>query len=131
LDTRAFRLRKEARVRSFEVDTLKTQAIKREILEKVGIDSTGVTFVAADFEKEDRLTRLVDAGFDPGKSALFLWEGVMMYLEREAVESTLRKIAGIVKGSVVAFDYCTTEPLESPAPSMRYARAGTRALGEP
>jgi methyltransferase (TIGR00027 family) len=130
-DTRAFRLPKDARVRSFEVDAPKTQAIKREILEKVGIDSTAVTFVAADFEKEDWLTRLVDAGFDPGKPALFLWEGVMMYLDREAVEATLRKIASTAKGSVVAFDYFTTEPLESQALYWRYARTMTRAAGEP
>jgi methyltransferase (TIGR00027 family) len=130
-DTRAFRLPKDARVRSFEVDAPKTQAIKREILEKVGIDSTAVTFVAADFEKENWLTRLVDAGFDPGKPALFLWEGVMMYLDREAVEATLRKIASTAKGSVVAFDYFTTEPLESQALYWRYARTMTRAAGEP
>ena len=130
-DTRAFRLPKDARVRSFEVDAPKTQAVKREILEKAGIDSTGVTFVAADFEKEDWLTRLVDAGFDPGKPALFLWEGVTMYLDRESVETTLRRIASTAQGSVVAFDYMTTEPLESTALYWRYARAGTRAAGEP
>ena len=130
-DTRAFRLPKDARVRSFEVDAPKTQAIKREMLKKAGIDSAGVTFVAADFEKEDWLSRLVDAGFYAGKPALFLWEGVMMYLDREAVEDTLRKIASIAKGSVVAFDYLTTEPLESQALYWRYARAGTRAAGEP
>ena len=73
----------------------------------------------------------MDAGFDPGKPALFLWEGVMMYLNREAVEATLRKIASTAKGSVVAFDYMTTEPLVSKALYWRYARAGTRAAGEP
>jgi methyltransferase (TIGR00027 family) len=130
-DTRAFRLPKDARVRSFEVDAPKTQAIKREMLEKVGIDSTGVTFVAADFEKEDWLARLVSAGFDPDEPALFLWEGVTVYLDREAVESTLRKIASTARGSVVAFDYSTTEPLESRALYWRYARAGTKAAGEP
>src|SRR5207249_1195763 len=36
-DTRAFRLPKDARVRSFEVDAPKTQAIKREMLKKAGI----------------------------------------------------------------------------------------------
>ena len=54
-----------------------------------------------------------------------------MYLDREAVETTLRKIAGTAKGSVVAFDYFTTEPLESQALYWRYARAMTRAAGEP
>ncbi len=130
-DTRAFRLPKDVGVRSFEVDAPKTQAIKREMLKKAGIDSARVTFVAADFEKEDWLTRLVDAGFDADKPALFLWEGVIVYLDREAVEDTLRKIASTAKGSVVAFDYFTTEPLKSQALYWRYARAGTRAGGEP
>jgi len=130
-DTRAFRLPKDTRVRSFEVDAPKTQATKREMLKKAGIDSTRVTFVAADFEKEDWLARLVDAGFNPDEPALFLWEGVIVYLDREAVETTLRKIASTAKGSVVAFDYFTTEALESQALYWRYARAGTRAAGEP
>ncbi len=130
-DTRAFRLPKDGRVRSFEVDTPQTQAVKRTMLDKAGIDTTGVTFVAADFEKENWLARLVEAGFDPGQPALFVWEGVIMYLDREAVEATLRKIAGTAKGSIVAFDYFTTEPLESQALYWRYGRAMTKAAGEP
>src|SRR5712692_1070196 len=88
-------------------------------------------FVAADFEQEDWLSRLVEAGFDPGKPALFLWEGVMIFLDRKAVEATLRKIASCASGSVVAFDYLTTEVLESQALHWRSARAGLRAAGEP
>jgi methyltransferase (TIGR00027 family) len=130
-DTRAYRLPEQARVRSFEVDTPKTQALKRDLLRKAGVDASEVTFVAADFEKEDWLARLVDAGFDPGVPALFLWEGVIIYLDREAVESTLRKIASTAKGSVVVFDYFTTESLDSQAPDWRYARATTSAAGEP
>lgn len=101
------------------------------MLEKARINSTGVTFVAADFEKEDWLTRLIEVGFDPDEPALFLWEGVMMYLNREAVENTLCKIASTAKGNVVAFDYFTTELLESQSLYWRYARAMTRAAGEP
>jgi len=130
-DTRAYRLPKDARVRSFEVDAPKTQGAKRELLSKAGIDTRGVTFVSADFETEDWLTRLVEAGFDTGKPCLFLWEGVMIYLNREAVETTLRKIASTAAGSVVAFDYYTTESLESPALYWRFARAATKAAGEP
>ena len=130
-DTRAYRLPKDAPVQSFEVDAPKTQAVKRELLKKAGIDLAGVTFVAADFEKEDWLSRLVDAGFDPGKPALFLWEGVMTYLDKEAVENTLRKIASTAKGSVVAFDYFTTEVLESRALYMRSVRTSLSAGGEP
>jgi methyltransferase (TIGR00027 family) len=130
-DTRAYRLPKEVRVQSFEVDAPETQAIKREMLKKAGIDAAGVRFVTADFEKEDWLSKLVEADFNPSKPALFLWEGVLMYLDRKAVELTLRKIAGTAKGSVVTFDYFTTEPLESPALYWRYGRMATKAAGEP
>jgi methyltransferase (TIGR00027 family) len=130
-DTRALRLSEDMRVRSFEVDTPKTQAIKREMLSKTSIDATGITFVSADFEKEDWFTRLMDAGFDPSKPTLFLWEGVVMYLDREAVEDTLRKIGSCASGSVVAFDYFTSEVLSSQALYWRFARMSTSAAGEP
>jgi methyltransferase (TIGR00027 family) len=130
-DTRAFRLPNEARVHSFEVDAPRTQAIKRELLSKAGIQEDGVTFVSADFERQDWLSRLVEAGFDPGKPALFLWEGVTMLLTQEAVEATLRTIASCACGSVVAFDYLTTEVLQSQALPSRLARAALRAAGEP
>jgi methyltransferase (TIGR00027 family) len=129
-DTRAFRLPKDARVKSFEVDMPKTQAVKREMLHKAGIDPARVTFVAADFEKDDWLARLVDTGFNPNAPALYVWEGVIPYLDQEAVKATLCKIAGTAAGSVVAFDYFTTEVLESQALIMRYARMGTKASGQ-
>lgn len=130
-DTRAYSLPRRDAVGCFEVDTPKTQAIKRQLLRTAGIDASGVTFVSADFEKEDWLARLVEAGFDSGMPALFLWEGVIMYLRREAVESMLRKISRTCEGSIIAFDYLTQETLESQSPFMRYARAAARAAGEP
>lgn len=130
-DTRAYRFPKDMRVRSFEVDTPKTQGVKRELLNKVGIESTGVTFVSANFEQENWLTKLTDAGFDPGKPALFILEGVILYLDRKAVEDTFRKVASTAKGSVLAFDYFTTETLESNSPYWRFGRWSTQAAGEP
>ncbi len=130
-DTRAFRLPRPGQIRCFEVDLPQTQASKRQLLHKAGIDSTVVTLVAADFETEDWLARLVEAGFAPNHPAVFLWEGVIMYLDRPAVESTLRKIASTAKGSVLVFDYFTIEPLRSPGLYWRFARATTRAAGEP
>jgi methyltransferase (TIGR00027 family) len=133
-DTRALRLKgtpKYAAVRSFEIDTPPTLAFKRERLARAGIDPTGVTFIPADFEKEDWLTRLVSAGFTPSQPALFIWEGVVPYLDQEAVKDTLRKIASTAKGSIVAFDYFTSEVLESQALSMRSVRASLSAGGEP
>ncbi|MFN8488593.1 MAG: SAM-dependent methyltransferase [Caldilineaceae bacterium] len=130
-DTRAFNLPKTSRIKAFEVDTPQTQALKRALIAKAGINTAGITFVAANFEQEDWLERLVAAGFDIHKPTLFLWEGVIIYLDRAAVEDTLRKVASTAKGSVIAFDYFTTESLESKAFYWRYARFGTNAAGEP
>jgi methyltransferase (TIGR00027 family) len=130
-DTRAYRLPPGASVRAFEVDTPKTQAVKRAMLQKAGVDAAHITFVPADFEKEDWLARLVESGFDPSRPTLFLWEGVMMYLDRASVQDTFRKIAGSARGSIVAFDYFTTEPLVSMKPYWRFARVSTKAAGEP
>ena len=130
-DTRALNLPNDAKVRSFEIDTPATQAVKHQMLTKAGIDSSAVTFVSADFETEDWLAKLIDVGFDPGRPALFIWEGVTMYLDQRAVEDTLCKIASTAKSSVVAFDYFTTEVLESDALIIRSIRASLSAGGEP
>lgn len=132
-DTRAFRLptKLHTRVRAFEIDTPKTLAIKREALQRAGIDVAGVTFVSADFEQEDWFVRLVGAGFDADKPALFLWEGVTPYLDRAAVEGMLRTIAGTAKGSIIAFDYITSEVLTGQSLYVRTVRASLQAGGEP
>lgn len=130
-DTRPYRLPEDTRVRFFEVDAPKTQAVKRGMLDKAGIDARKVTFVPADFETEDWLAKLVDAGFDAGRPAFFLWEGVTLYLDREAVEDTLLKVAICAKGSILVFDYFTTVARDSNALFWRYARAATKATGEP
>jgi methyltransferase (TIGR00027 family) len=130
-DTRAFRLHEGTPVRSFEVDTPRTLAITQDVLRRAGVDPGGVTFVAADFEREDWLVRLVAAGFNTTRPALFVWEGVTPYLERDAVVDTLRKISGTAPGSVIAFDYVTTELLESQSLYFHVVRASLRAGGEP
>ena len=130
-DTRAYRLPPEARVRCFEIDEPKTQAFKRAMLQQAGIDTSRVTFVPADFAQEDWFEKLVAAGFAPDKPSFFTWESVTIYLEREAVEGTLRKIARTAPGTVVAFDYFSTELIESKSLFMRYAKAVLSATGEP
>jgi methyltransferase (TIGR00027 family) len=127
-DTRAWR---SPRLPTFEVDQPRTQAVKRDALRRAGVDMSGVIFVSADLTEQDWMDRLARAGFDPGRPTFFLWEGVTMYLEREAVESTLRCLARTARGSVVAFDYLSPLALESRSRYMRFARAATVAVGEP
>jgi methyltransferase (TIGR00027 family) len=130
-DTRVFRLPPEGNMRCFEIDMPRTQAYKIAMLEKAGLPTHLAAYVAADFETEDWMEKLVAAGFDPGRPAFFLWEAVTMYLDRASVEATLRRIAGTAPGSAVAFDYFSAEILTSGSPYMRYARAATNYVGEP
>lgn len=130
-DTRAYRLPDDAAVRVFEVDAPATQQVKREALDKAGIDTSSVTFVSADFETDDLLATLTAAGFDPDKPTLFLWEGVSMYLDRKAVETMFRTIAATAPGSAVAFDYYTDEVLQSGKVFWRLARLTTKSAAEP
>jgi methyltransferase (TIGR00027 family) len=106
-DTRSVQLQHNRRIRCFEVDLPKTQQRKLELLRQCGVDTSGVTFVTANFLNDDLLDNLRRAGFDPAKPALFLWEGVTYYLSREAMEGTFRAIATSAPGSVVVFDYAT------------------------
>jgi methyltransferase (TIGR00027 family) len=131
-DTRAYRLPEGTPVRCFEVDMPRTQALKREVLARAGVDAARVTFVPADFEEEDWLEKLLEAGFSLDVPSFFSWESVAMYLEREAVESTLRTIAGTAPGGALAFDYLSTRMVEGPSnPYWRYSRAWLKATGEP
>lgn len=128
-DTRFYQVPPE--IRCFEVDMEQTQRIKRALLQKIGLDTTRVVFVAANFLQENWLEKLENAGFATGEPSFFLWEGVTMYLDREAVEKTLRLIASTASGSAVAFDYFSADLVESQSLFMRYTRTVLNATGEP
>jgi methyltransferase (TIGR00027 family) len=106
-DTRTVQLQHNKRIRCFEVDLPKTQQLKLKLLHQCGVDTSGITFVTANFLTDNWRDSLVKAGFDPSKPAFFLWEGVTYYLSREAMEKTFRTIAMSAPCSVVVFDYAT------------------------
>ncbi len=54
-----------------------------------------------------------------------------MYLDQDAAKDSLRKIAKTAPGSVIAFDYFTSEVLESQTLFMRIVRGFLSAGGEP
>lgn len=64
-DTRAYSLLQGKTVKVFEVDQEATQSQKLVALEGASIEHAGVTFVAADFNTESWLDRLIEHGFDP------------------------------------------------------------------
>lgn len=134
LDTFAYRHRHPS-LRVFEVDHPATQVWKRGLLREAEIEvPASVRFVAVDFERDDLVAALVDAGLEPAQPAIFVMLGVVFYLARDAVLATLRRLASAcAEGTEIVFDY--TEPLHRAEPDARapYEAAAARvaADGEP
>src|SRR5947207_3543514 len=92
-----------AGLRVFEVDHPATQAAKRARLAGAAIRvPDDVVFVPVDFAS----TSLADA-LNVSGPALFSWLGVVPYLERDAIETTLRYVASVPAGTTAAVDYGT------------------------
>jgi methyltransferase (TIGR00027 family) len=75
----------------FEVDHPATQQDKRSRLDRLGIPSGHIRFVAADFSTDPVADRLLSAGLDPDRPGLFLLEGVAVYLEEAVLRSLLAR----------------------------------------
>jgi methyltransferase (TIGR00027 family) len=108
LDTFAQRRPEVAsRLRVFEVDQPAAQAWKRQRLIELdfGIPEW-LRLVPVDFEAgASWWERLAAAGFDAGRPALVASTGVTMYLTKDAVAATLRRLAMLVPGSTLAMTF--------------------------
>jgi methyltransferase (TIGR00027 family) len=134
-DSRAYRIPGIERVRVFEVDHPDTQARKRALLDRLGARIAGhVSFVSVDFNRERLADRMKAAGFREGRPGFVIWEGVTEYLDADAVDTTLRFVAGATApGTEVAFTYLDRALLEG-RQSFRGGRlhlAMMRWMGEP
>jgi methyltransferase (TIGR00027 family) len=129
-DGRSLRYAKPG-VRWFEVDHPATQGDKRERIARLGIDTSHVRFVAADFTADPVAGRLLEAGLDAAQPALFLYEGIAVYLSKEVNEHVLAQFRSVTAGgSLLAISVSLNR--EARGPDTRSAfRARVAALGEP
>jgi len=105
-DGRAWRLNELAGVKVFEVDHPATQGEKRARVAELPPATGTVSFVSIDFEREALGTVLDRAGHDRASPTCWIWEGVVMYLTREAMRSTLAGIADrSALGSTLILNY--------------------------
>ena len=112
LDARAWRMDVLRTCTVFEVDYPSTQAYKRAHTAELPLAAREVRFVDVDFEKQALDVRLEEAGHDARVPSVFVWEGVTMYLTREAIDATLAAVARIAApGSVMATTYHTGQYL--------------------
>ena len=128
-DGRAFRYAKPG-VRWFEVDHPATQRDKRDRLERLGIATPQVRFVAADFTRDPVADRLLAAGLDAEAPSLFVLEGVAVYLAPAVLETVLdqfRQVAAV--GSRLAISVSLSRDHDADA-RARF-QASVAALGEP
>jgi methyltransferase (TIGR00027 family) len=127
-DGRAFRYAKRG-VRWFEVDHPATQADKRERIARLGLDDRHIRFVPADFTTDPVADLLAGAGLNVSRPALFLLEGVAVYLDLPVLERLLAEFRAVtVNGSPFAISVSG----DSSRPGSREAlQARVAAAGEP
>ena len=94
-------------VRVFEVDQPGTQDWKRRRLAEIGYPpGENLRFVPVDFEHGQSWPEALAAnGFDAVNAAVVSSTGVSMYLTRSATEATLRQVAELASGSVLAMTF--------------------------
>jgi methyltransferase (TIGR00027 family) len=107
LDTFAYRNPYgESELRVFEVDHPATQSWKQERLAAAKIPiPASVRYAPVDFERQSLADGLQQAGFDARVTTFFSWLGVTPYLTADALNATLRFVAGTPAGGGVVFDY--------------------------
>src|SRR5438445_9569351 len=123
------------RLRVFEVDKPGPQAWKRQRLLELGFGvPEWLRLVSVDFEGGDAWwQRLAAAGFDASQPAVVASTGVSMYLTKDAIAATLRRIAALAPGSTLAMTFLLPLELVEPEvrPGLQRAEKGARASGTP
>jgi methyltransferase (TIGR00027 family) len=122
-------------VRIFEVDQPGTQDWKRRRLTEIGYPpGENLQFVPVDFERGEAFPdALRNNGFDAGRPAVLSSMGVSMYLTKEATETTLRQVAALAGGSVLAMTFMLPVDLVDAAerPMQESVEAAAAASGTP
>jgi methyltransferase (TIGR00027 family) len=94
------------RLRVFEVDHPASQSWKRHRLSELGVKiPSNLVFTSVDFEHQTLREGLEGSGFEFGKSAVFSWIGVTMYLTLDAIKATLATIAQSLPGTRLVLTY--------------------------
>jgi methyltransferase (TIGR00027 family) len=126
LDGRAWRMAELADVLVYEVDHPDSQHVKRERAACLRSLARELRFVPVDFTRDRLGDALAAAGHDPALPTTWIWEGVVMYLERADIAATLGALrARSAPGSRLVVTY------HSPALALWLGALLVRRLGEP
>jgi methyltransferase (TIGR00027 family) len=136
-DARGLRMPEAAApgVSVFEVDTPAQLGRKRSVLRnarvKIPANLVYVPFDFAEIEFADNLTAALEGnGFRPGAGAVFVWEGVIGYIDDAAIDQCLRFMEGAGgAGSRLVFTFAQIG-FETDTATERTRRAGFRSCEE-
>jgi len=129
-DGRSLRYAKPG-VRWWEVDHPDTQADKRSRIRRLGLADEAVTYVSCDLEAGGVATALSEGGFDADGPALFLCEGVVVYLHPEVSETLLSDLRTLATpGTRSALSLSVEETSRAVSQRRRRLHAAVAALGE-
>jgi methyltransferase (TIGR00027 family) len=132
LDARAHRLDALASVRVFEVDHPATQALKQAKARQLPLRAKELHYVPCDFRGTDLTNALTRAGFDPTAPAIWIWEGVTMYLKEAAIDDTLTRLGTLsAKDSLLIATYLTPDVVTGGHLLGRWAVKGLELVAEP
>jgi methyltransferase (TIGR00027 family) len=124
-----------SRMRIFEIDQPETQAWKRQRLTDLGIGIPDwLRLVPVDFEAgDDWWDRLAAAGFNASLPTVVACTGVTMYLTRDAVATTLRRIATLAPGTTLAMTFLLPADLTQGEERQQHkeVQKNARASGTP
>jgi len=119
----------------FEIDQPETQVWKRQRLIELGIGiPEWLRLVPVDFEAgDDWWDRLAVAGFDASRPAVVACTGVTMYLTRDSVAATLRRLATLGPGSTLAMTFLLPAELTQGEERQQHkeVQKNARASGTP
>jgi methyltransferase (TIGR00027 family) len=126
LDGRAWRMRELVSAVVFEVDHPDTQQKKLQRVAALTLEAREVRFVPIDFSHGDLAHALEAAGHNPRVPTTWIWEGVVMYLKRDEIATTLSTVeARSAPGSRLIVAY------HQPALMLLLLAVIVRRLGEP
>lgn len=134
-DSRSYRIEGLKKIKTFEVDHPKTQAVKIEKIRKIFGSLPGhVVYAPADLATDNFGQKLLEMGYDRSLKTLFIMEGLLMYLMPSTVDEILSFIVkNSGKGSSVLFDYYPKSVVNgtSPLEAGRNIHNQLVQLGEP
>jgi methyltransferase (TIGR00027 family) len=123
LDDRAWRMPELTDVEVFEVDHPASQRDKRSPVGDIQAVAKSLRFVPVDFTRDRLDTSLASAGHRPEEATTWIWEGVVPYVGRSDVSTTVQAVGGrSAAGSRVIVNY------QSPALSAALGRLAARAM---